>query len=145
LEAVTLWKMARTGAFEVTVAAANALADGLDSPSLRMLAGTSRGMADIEVSEFWPKVRQELDLHDPDARLSAYFLARDLLRYGTRPRQIARELTHHFGYEGDDEAWVIMNVDEDYERANPGDSKEAELDGNLYRALGRLLEAYEPK
>jgi hypothetical protein len=40
---------------------------------------------------------------------------------------------------------VIMNVDEDYERANPGDSKEAELDGNLYRALGRLLEAYEPK
>lgn len=43
-------------------AAAQALADGLDSPTLRILAGAPRRAADEEASELAPRVFEELGL-----------------------------------------------------------------------------------
>jgi hypothetical protein len=73
-------------------AAALALAEGLDSPTLRVLAGAPRASADEEATELAPTVFEELGLH-VQPRLSAgaiveaaRLVASDLVRCHGTPR-----------------------------------------------------------
>ncbi len=80
-------------------AAATALAEGLDSPSLRMLAGAPHSVADDEAAEFAPLAFRELGL-DVNERLSpgAYIdgarqEAQRLLDGVISERELARRLS----------------------------------------------------
>lgn len=90
-------------------AAADALAAGLDSPSLRILAGAPRFSADEEATELAPLVFEELDLL-VHARLTseaivdgARLKAADFLANGGSPKALADELWRSYvnaGYPG---------------------------------------------
>lgn len=56
-------------------AAALALADGIDSPTLRLLAGTPRASADDEAWELAPAVFEELGLQIPERLSEAAYIA----------------------------------------------------------------------
>jgi hypothetical protein len=79
-------------------AAAEALAAGVDSPTLRQLAGAPRAFADEEASELAPIAFEELGLaiqerRSPEAVVAgARQLARQFLNGGLRPRDLARDL-----------------------------------------------------
>lgn len=89
--AATAWAGGARGQLLVD-AAALALADGLDSPTLRVLAGAPRASADEEATDLAPSVFEELGLH-VESRLSsaaiidaARLIARDLLSGRETPR-----------------------------------------------------------
>jgi hypothetical protein len=80
-------------------AAARALADGLDSPTLRVLAGAPRATAEDEATELAPAVFQELGIPihgrlttaaivEAARQRAALFLAHD----GRPPRDLARQI-----------------------------------------------------
>jgi hypothetical protein len=79
-------------------AAAEALVDGIDSPSLRVLAGTIRISADLETKELAPTVFAELGLSidermTPQAMLTyAKQAAQQFLTFGGQPRVLAEAL-----------------------------------------------------
>lgn len=76
-------------------AAADALAAGLDSPTLRVLAGTPHSSADAEASELAERTFNELGL-DIESRMSSTALiegARQLARRFLAGEMEARELT----------------------------------------------------
>jgi len=80
-------------------AAARALAEGLDTPSLRLLAGVSRFAADDDARELAPQVFEELEM-TIRPRLSADAIvegarqrARGFLAGHGAPRTVARELS----------------------------------------------------
>jgi hypothetical protein len=56
-------------------AAAQALADGLDSPTLRVLAGAPHASADDEARELAPAVFEELGLEIPERMSDAAYIA----------------------------------------------------------------------
>lgn len=79
-------------------AAANALVDGLDSPTLRVLAGSPRALADEEATTWAADAFDELELRVPE-RLSvtavveaARLEAEDFLDGAMSPRCLARRL-----------------------------------------------------
>lgn len=78
--------------------AADAVASGLDSPSLRMLAGATRVKADEEAAEFGPDAFQELGIAVNTWRSDAAILdvarmrAEDFLNGIGSPRSLAAEM-----------------------------------------------------
>lgn len=79
-------------------AAALALAAGIDSPRLRVLAGALSRFADEETSELAPGVFEELNLGVPEKFSAEAYIAvarlraRDFLRGDLSARQLANEL-----------------------------------------------------
>lgn len=95
-------------------AAAEALVAGLDSPTLRILAGARRANADLEATELGPTVFEELgiQIHDrlsPEAIIAgARQKARRFLSEGGSPRQFAKDLWRMYasaGYPQELSAW----------------------------------------
>lgn len=104
-EAAIEWAMGARGQ-RIVDAAATALADGLDSPSLRMLAGTSHSTADEEAPEFAPLAFRELGLDvkerlSPDAYVDGARLeAQRLLDGVITERELVRGLSRFFAPAG---------------------------------------------
>lgn len=79
-------------------AAADALVAGLDSPSLRLLAGATRRTADEEASEFGPDAFRELDIAVHERNSSAAIVdaarlaAQDFVTCGGSPRDLAARM-----------------------------------------------------
>lgn len=78
IEACALWSLDLIASEQVVDAATDALAAGLDSQSLRVLAGTPRPAATIEVPELFRRTMAELGLP---------FFRRGGLAGGLRPRR----------------------------------------------------------
>jgi hypothetical protein len=83
-------------------AAAQALVDGLDSPTLRILAGAVHGTAEDEARDLAPTVFEELgiavnDRLSPDAIVEASRQdARRFLANGGSTREFARDMWHRY-------------------------------------------------
>lgn len=108
-------------------AAAEALAAGVDSPTLRQLAGAPRAVADEEARELAPTVFEELGLAiqerlSPEAFVAgARQLARQFLTQRLRPRDLARDLYAMYvaaGYPGELANW--SGIDDYYDMLENG-------------------------
>jgi len=95
-------------------AAAQALVDGLDTPTLRVLAGAPHSAADEEAEDLGPAVFDELgvQIHErrstPAAIEGARLRALRFLEHGGSPRDLARDLWRiyeHSGYPEELSAW----------------------------------------
>ena len=92
-EAAVVWAAGGRGQ-PLVDAAAEALAAGVDSPTLRQLAGAPRASADEEAQDLAPKVFEELGLviHDRLSSQAVVAGARQLARQFLNSRLPAREL-----------------------------------------------------
>ena len=133
-------------------AAAEALADGLDSPTLRILAGAPRAAADEEAVELAPAVFEELSLQI-EQRLSpaaiveaARLIALDLLAGHWTPREATAALYRMPIASGHpDELADFSGFDDYYDMLRDGivTGSVATLDEDVMRAA-RSLAAGEP-
>jgi hypothetical protein len=108
-------------------AAAQALADGLDSPTLRLLAGAIHGTADDEVRDLAPTTFEELGIEvsdrlSPDAVVaSARLEAKRFLESGGAPRDLARDLWRKYVESGyDDALYKWSGLDDWYDMLERG-------------------------
>jgi hypothetical protein len=130
-------------------AAAQALVDGLDSPSLRMLAGAPRAAADEDAATYGPDTFEELGL-DVASRNSesaiiegARMRAADFLRGELPARELARELYGAWvatGYADDLDDW--SGFDDWYEMVDTGviAGDREKLDQAVHRAAEALVD-----
>ena len=128
-------------------AAADALADGLDSPTLRILAGAPRAAADKEATELGPAVFEELGLQieprlSPEAIVeAARLLATDLLAGRWTPREATAALYRMYvasGYAS--ELADFSGFDDYYDMLRDGivNGSVAALDEDVMRAARSL-------
>ncbi|MFJ3222877.1 hypothetical protein ACIPJS_05855 [Streptomyces sp. NPDC086783] len=104
-DVAALYGVGEVRAYEVVEAACAALVAGLDSPTLRMLAGCTRGEADYDVPEFLPAVCEELGLEfgqrgsvaADEAAVRA--LARRLLAGTMMPWELTWRVHQRFGHQ----------------------------------------------
>ncbi len=125
-EAAIEWAAGGRGQLIVD-AAASALAADVDSPTLRMLAGTPHVSADEEASELAPQAFRELGLEiseqlSPEAHIEA---ARQQARRFLAGQMSARELTGYLagfyraaGYPTDLQTWI--GLDDYYDMLRDG-------------------------
>lgn len=133
-------------------AAAEALADGLDSPTLRILAGAPRAAADEEATELASTVFEEMGLQI-EPRLSqaaiveaARLIAVDLLAGRWTPRQATAVLYRmYIASDYPDELADFSGFDDYYDMLRDGivTGSMAALDEDVMRAA-RSLAAGEP-
>ncbi|HEX7167581.1 MAG TPA: hypothetical protein VF230_11430, partial [Acidimicrobiales bacterium] len=108
-------------------AAVDALVAGIDSPTLRILAGAGHANADAEATELAPKVFKELGMH-VDERLSPSAIvagarqkARRFLDEGGSPRQLAQDVWRMYvnaRYPAELSAWA--GLDDWYDMLDTG-------------------------
>ncbi|MET7600249.1 hypothetical protein ACWERY_29035 [Streptomyces sp. NPDC004082] len=104
-DVAALYGVGEVRAYEVVEAACAALVAGLDSPTLRMLAGCTRGEADYDVPELLPAVCEELSLvFSPRGSVAAdeaavRALARRLLAGTMTPWELTWQVHQRFGHQ----------------------------------------------
>lgn len=130
-------------------AAADALAVGVDSPTLRVLAGAPRAAADEEATELAPLVFEELGIrvHDrlsPDAIVeAARQLAARWLEQGGSSRALAKDLWGRYvaaGYPNELAAW--SGLDDWYDMLEGGviEGRIEDADAAVAEAARALVE-----
>ncbi|MEU1145082.1 hypothetical protein ACFYO9_07550 [Streptomyces sp. NPDC005863] len=144
-----LWSVGEVGAYEIVEAACAALVVGLDSPTLRILAGCTRTEADYEMPDLLPAVLDELDRVfypqdvDVEARQDAAVraLARQLLTGKLTPRELALRIHQRFSHQLP-LAVRLAELDDAYDSAayETGDEARtlAEIDANVIAEAQRL-------
>ncbi|WP_432187501.1 hypothetical protein [Streptomyces sp. Tue6028] len=107
-DTTALWSIGAARAIEVVSAACNALDAGLDSPTLQTLALLglcTPGEADDVVPDILPAVFEELGLpfcpvgSVAAQEVAARALAARILAGELTPRELARQINEHIGYE----------------------------------------------
>jgi hypothetical protein len=99
-----LWSIGAASPQAVVRCACDALVAGLDSPSLRILAGLTRTEADYDVLEILPAALPELglDFYPPGAgdgqQAAVRVLAAQAVSGSLTPRALAAEVHRHFGH-----------------------------------------------
>lgn len=128
-------------------AAAEALAEGLDSPTLRILAGAPRAAADEEATELAPAVFEELGLQieqrlSPEAMVeAARLIAIDLLAGRWIPREATAALYRMYVASGyANELADFSGFDDYYDMLRDGivAGSVASLDEDVMRAARSL-------
>ncbi len=131
----------------VVDAAADALVDELDTPSLRYLAGATRASADDESREWVPRVIEELGLRLPDrlspeARIAAArSWAFRFLRNPSDPRTITEQLYRlYVDTDYTSELAAFIGLDDWYDLLDTGviAGKASEVDRAVFHALQDL-------
>lgn len=103
-DTAALWSIGAVSPQAVIRRACDALIVGLDSPSLRILAGLTRGEADYHVPDILPAALAELglDFYPRDSRggreAAARALAAQAESGALTPRELAATIHHHFGH-----------------------------------------------
>ena len=144
---VALWSLDALPSERVVDAATDALAAGLDSQSLRVLAGTLERDATVEVPGLFPRVMAEIGLPfyhrgSPDGQLvAARAMARDLLRGAVSSRELAARMHRVFGHDAHDLIEPLVSLDDAYDTIVFGGADEADLDQAMLEAAQRLLDA----
>ena len=154
LQAAAGWRLFDDrDAHEITVAAANAIVAGVDSPHLRELAGLHRSTSARELRDVAAAAFAEVGLGFPDLQSDTGKLLGlvELCRRYHEGELSARELVHwadgNFDYEAPDEARDLAMLDDDLIDAEAGASWRGTLD-QVHRmideAVDRVLATYAP-
>jgi len=104
-DAAALWSIGEVTSADVVTCACDALVEGIDTPSLRILAGLTRSEADIEVPDVLPAALEELglDFYPRDSHAGREAAARALAVQAVLGRLTARQLAarihRHFGHQ----------------------------------------------
>ena len=102
--AAALWSIGAVSSEGVVACACDALAAGADSPSLRILAGLTRGEAAYDVPRILPAALEELGLEfysresHEGQEATARALAAQAVAGRLTPRQLAAEIHRHFSH-----------------------------------------------
>ncbi|MFF2566663.1 hypothetical protein [Streptomyces sp. NPDC058084] len=133
---IALWGIGEAGATEVVDAACTALVEGLDSPTLRILAGVPAREADYDVRELLPAVTSELGLPEPllqsDAsdEAAAVAVVADALRKRMTPRDLAWRVHKVFSHRLPLVA-RLAELDDEYDTLEYGDRTAQEIDRDV--------------
>jgi hypothetical protein len=147
IEACALWSLDLITSEQVVVAATDALVADLDSQSLRVLAGTPKPAATIEVPELFPRVMAELGLPFFDrggagGRLvSAQAMARGLLTGAVSPRDLVARMHRVFGHDAHELIEPLVDLDDVYDTLEYASDDEADVEQRVVAAARRLLAA----
>lgn len=146
IDAAAKWASGLCNAIEVVDAATDALVAGLDSPSLVLLAGTTRGEADVEIHDLLPAAMAELHLpyygwNNPDSRLlAAAGLAREHVDGRLPARDLCRIIHSRFGHGAHDLIEPLAVLDDDYDVLDYSqNSTEAQLERRVFEAASRII------
>ncbi|MGW6972651.1 hypothetical protein [Streptomyces sp. NPDC054952] len=131
-----LWSMGEARAHDVVEVACAALVAGLDSPTLRILAGYTRAEAENEVPHLLPAVLDELDLvyyprgSEAGREAAVRALAHQLSAGELTPRELASRVHQLFGHQLST-AERLAELDDEYDIIEYGDRTLAELDAEV--------------
>jgi hypothetical protein len=151
---ITLWRLGAVRSEEVVDDATDALVAGLDSPTLRLLAGVRRADAPAEVDDLITSVVEELGL--PEVELATAFddrvrrilvAAREDGRSGRATVAQVRMAYRRSSDDWDVDGWTrpgvadLMSADEEYELIADGGSPTpvAAMDSMVDRVIRALL------
>jgi hypothetical protein len=117
---VSLWRVAEgTGIAGVIDAATNCLVAGLDSPALRVLAGTPASESSFAVEPVIVETLDELGLMDVDGSDAEVGALRAMCRRFLAGNISARELTSwahgNIGHDGATPCQPLVNLDDEYD------------------------------
>ncbi|MEV8037398.1 hypothetical protein [Streptomyces sp. NPDC086182] len=140
-----LWSMGEIRATDVVAGACSALAAGLDSPALRMLAACTRAEADYDVPDLLPPALDELGLtfHPVGSvagqEAGARALAARMLAGELTPRELVFRIHQRFGHElplveG------LADLDDEYDMLEYGDRTSAQVDADVVVEALRLAQ-----
>ncbi|WDM16015.1 hypothetical protein J3S85_33680 [Streptomyces lavenduligriseus] len=138
-----LWSIGEARAQDVVEVACAALVAGLDSPTLRVLAGCTRAEAEYDVPDLLPVVLDELGLvfypRDSEAgrEAAARALAHQLLAGRLTPRELALRIHQRFGHQLS-LAERLAELDDEYDIVEYGDRTLAQLDAEVTAEAQRL-------
>ena len=131
-EAVSLWRSNASHVAEVIDAATDCLVAGLDSPSLRMLAGASPRASMLELEPLIFASLEELGRADLLQRNIQREALRTMSRRFARGAMSARELAAwahtHVGHDGPEDCQPLVVLDDMYDEAGYAGCDTAELD-----------------
>jgi hypothetical protein len=145
VEACALWSLHVISSEQVVDAATDALAAGLDSQSLRVLAGTPVRAATVEVPELFPRAMAELGLPffchgGVDGQVvAARAMARALLAGVGTPRGLVAHMHHVFGHDAHDLIEPLVVLDDAYDAVDSYGADQADLEQQVYEAARRLV------
>lgn len=130
-------------AYDVVMAACDALAAGLDSPGLRALAACTRAEAAYDVHELLPDALDELGLtfypvdSEAGAEAAVRALAPRVLTGELSPREFTRRIHRRHGYELA-LTEELAALDDEYDTLEYGDRTAAQIDAEVTAEARRL-------
>ncbi|WP_435233155.1 hypothetical protein [Micromonospora aurantiaca (nom. illeg.)] len=146
-DATALWSIRQGTAAEVIEAACDCLVAGVDSPSLRILAGVSPSADSQELIQWLEPTLDELGLtyfpeggqEGEDAAVRV--MATRLLAGALSPRELARWAHSVIGHDGAPLAEELVLLDDDYDTLEYGEETEADIDARVLAEARRLTRA----
>jgi hypothetical protein len=142
-----LWSLDAIPSEAIVDAATNALVAGLDSQSLRVLAGTLPAAAAVEVPELLPRAMRELGLPffargGTDGQLpAARALARELTAGAVSARALVARMHRVFGHDTHALIEPLVILDDVYDILEYTGQDEADVERQVLEAAERLLGA----
>ncbi|MFG1677798.1 hypothetical protein [Micromonospora sp. NPDC049282] len=152
-ETAILWSTGPGTAAQVIEAACDCLAAGVDSPTLRILAGAScaKGEEHDELRRWLPDALTELSLtYYPEGsregeEAAVRLMARRLLAHEIAPRELTVWAYLHITWDGTPLAADLVALDNAYEYAEYGpgaDAMTADVDADVISEARRLIDGH---
>jgi hypothetical protein len=144
-ETVALWNVDYVRSTDVVDAACDLLVAGLDSPSLRILAGVPRRNADIEVPQIVEPALREIGLeyHCRGSReaeeAAVRALAMRVLSGSVEPSALTVWAHRRFGHDGLDLAQRLVELDDVYDAYEYDDGDQSTVDDDVIAEARRLV------
>ncbi|GGO10902.1 hypothetical protein [Micromonospora parathelypteridis] len=143
-DATTLWSIRHGTAAEVIEAVCDCLVAGVDSPSLRILAGVSPSASSHELLQWLEPTLDELGLtffpegsqEGKDAAVR--IMATKLLAGTLSPRELARWAHSVIGHDGTPLAEELVMLDDIYDMLEFCEETEADIDARVLAEARRL-------
>ncbi|MEU5565581.1 hypothetical protein [Micromonospora musae] len=142
-DATIFWSIRQGTVAEVIEAACDCLVAGVDSPSLRILAGVSPSESDQEMLRWLEPTLDELGLTfhpqgSQDGENAVQIMAARLLAGAVSPRELARWAHSAIGHEGTPLAEELVMLDDVYDTLEYCGETEAEVDARVVAEARRL-------
>lgn len=131
VDAVSIWRVTDGAPVDVIFAAADCLAKGVDSPSLRILAGESPRESRFVVAPMIEDTMQELGLaevlDDNPQRTALRVMVRRFLSGDVAARELVRWANSNIGLDGDAACWPFVMLDDYWDEVDFHGASEADL------------------
>lgn len=143
--AAAMWSVDRCSHADVVAAACTALVAGVDSPSLRQLAGVSALAANVEVPDLLPLALAELGLQFFDRGsasgqvAAAGVMARRCLGGRVSPRELVEWAHNTFTHGSNDRLEPLLVLDDKYDIIEYCGMTPQELDAAVLTACRNLI------
>lgn len=143
IDAVSIWRLTDGAVGDIIDAATDCLVEGIDTPSLSILAGESPRESRFVLEPMIEDAVRELgrgDLLDANRQRAALSAMLRRFRTGTTSaRDLARWAHTHIGHDGEPECQIFVEVDDIWDQADYLDASEADLNAWLTREADAFL------